>query len=132
MQQAIKDKKAAYKIWQRSGQQEDRETYGVKRNEARRAVARAKQNAIEVWCENLDTAECRRKMFVMAKQMRKDKKDIIGGYFVKVENGEILTTDAEIRERWKLYLDGLLNEWNENEIEHVEPVEGPILDVTDE
>ena len=30
--------------------------------------------------------------------MRKDKKDIIGGYFVK---GEILKTDAEISERWK-------------------------------
>ena len=75
MQQAIKDEKAAYKIWRTSGQQEDRETYGVKMNEARRAVARAKQDAIEMWCENWDTAEGRRKMFAMAKQMRKDKKD---------------------------------------------------------
>ena len=31
-----------------------------------------------------------------------------------------------------MYFDGLLNEENENEIEHVEPVEGPILDVTEE
>ena len=71
-------------------------------------------------------------MFAMTKQMRKDKKDIIGGYFVKGENTEIITTVAKIRERWKLYFDGLLNEENENEIEHVEPVEGPILDVTEE
>ena len=41
--------------------------------------------------------EARRKNFAMAKQLRNNKKDFIGGYFVKGENGEIKTTDGDIQ-----------------------------------
>ena len=55
----------------------------VKNREAKRAVAHAKREALETWCENLNTAEGKRKMFAMAKQLKKDKKDIVGSYFYK-------------------------------------------------
>ena len=93
-------------------------------------MAIAKRKALDEWCENINTAEGRRKMFAMAKQLRKDKKDIIGGYFVKGENGEIKTTDDDIRQRWKEYFNELLNVENPNEMEELECVEGPLHDVT--
>ena len=66
----------------------------------------------------------------MAKQLRKDKKDIIGGYFVRGEDGEILTT--EILARWREYFDGLLNEENPNAIEEDESTpQGPLADISE-
>ena len=78
MQQAVKLKKEAFKAWQRSGTSEDEIRYRARKKAAKKAVAIARRRALDEWCENLNTAEGRRKMFAMAKQLRKDKKDIIG------------------------------------------------------
>ena len=130
MQDAIKRKKAAFKIWQRSRTAEAESTYRTRKREAKRAVAIAKREALDRWCENLHSAEGRRKMFAMAKQLRKEKKDIIGGFFVKGGNGETMTTEDDIRKRWRDYFSELLNVENESEREEGESVEGPLQEVT--
>ena len=132
VQSTIKAKKVAFKSWQATKTQDDKEIYRMRNREAKRAVAHAKRVALDAWCEDLNSAEGKRKMFAMAKQMKKNKKDIIGGYYVKGENGEIATTEEGICERWRSYFNDLLNEENPNEIEEVECVEGPIIDVTEE
>ena len=126
VQDAIRLKKEAYKVWHGCRTTEDKSIYRARKRDAERSVVIAKQRALDEWCENLNTAEGRRKMFAMAKQLRRDKKDIIGGYFVKVENGEIKTTDADIRQRWKDYLSELFNVENPSEMEDLETVEGPL------
>lgn len=64
-------------------------------------------------------------MFKVAKQMR-DKRDVQGPRYVKDENGELKVTEKEVRERWRKYFDQLLIEYNNNELEEVQVVEGPI------
>ena len=130
VQDAIERKKAAFKRWQRSRTAEDESLYREIKRETKRIVAIAKQQALDSWCENLHSAEGRRKMFAMAKQLRKDKKDIIGGYFIKGGNGEIKTTEGDIRQRWRDYFSELLNVENESEMEEGEAVEGPLHDIT--
>ena len=66
----------------------------------------------------------------MAKQMRKENKDIVGGYFVKKTSGEIATTEKDITSVWKKYFSTLLNVENNNEIEEAECVHGPIQHIS--
>ena len=78
VQQRLREKKVAYKRWQPTGAEEDRETFKDRKRVARREVAREKSEAWAEWSRNLNTAEGRGKMFRIAKQMRKDKRDVIG------------------------------------------------------
>ena len=70
-------------------------------------------------------------MFAMAKQLQKDKKDIVGGYFVKNNAGEIVTEESGIQEVWREYFCALLNEENPNVIPEESCVEGPLTDVSE-
>ncbi len=70
-------------------------------------------------------------MFKMAKQMRKERKDVIGARYVKDEHGNIKVEEADIMQRWKRYFSELLNEENQYEIEDHLKVEGPIVGVTE-
>ena len=63
-------KKAAYVVWQRSRTAEDETTYRPRNRDAKRAVVITKLSALDTWCENLNTAEGRRKMFAIAKQLQ--------------------------------------------------------------
>ena len=132
VQQAISEKKAAFRTWQRSLTLQDRETYRQKNREAKRAVAQAMREALDVWCENLDSAEGKKKMYAMAKQLKRDKKDIVGGYFIKNIAGEIVTDESGIQEVWREYFSGLLNEENPNEMPEECLVEGPVPDISEE
>ena len=48
-------------------------------------------------------------MFRIAKQMRKDKRDVVGTNFIKSDPGKIKVEGAEVGERWKEYFEALLN-----------------------
>ena len=69
-------------------------------------------------------------MFKIAKQMRRDKKDVTGSNFIKDVDGSIKVDGAEAAMRWGRYFDELLNGENDNVLETVEKVEGPINEVT--
>mgnify|MGYP001793399979 CR=1 FL=1 len=51
-------------------------------------------------------------MFKIAKQMRKERKDIIGSKYLRNENGTLKVKEDEIMERWIIYFSSLLNERN--------------------
>ena len=74
--QRLKEKKVAYKMWQQTGVEEDRETFKDRKRVARREIAIAKREAWEKWSRNMNSPEGRGKMFRIAKQMRKDKRDV--------------------------------------------------------
>lgn len=109
--------------------EEHRERYKEKRREAKRAVREAKRNAWSKQSRDLTSSEGRNKMFKVAKQMQKDRKDIQDANFVKDKNGIILIKEEQVREKWKQYFDTLLNDENNNEIEDVNMVAGPIEDI---
>jgi hypothetical protein len=68
-------------------------------------------------------------MFKIAKQMKKERKDVIGAKYVKDEQGVIKVQERDIMERWGRYFDQLLNEENHHNIEEVTKVEGAVENI---
>ena len=126
VRQAIKEKKAAFKKWQNEKTEENKAVYREKSKQAKRAVAIAQSQAWEEWCQDIRTAEGRQKMFRLARQMKKDRQDVVGGRYVKDEAGRIQIEDKKITARWRRYFSELLNEENPYELEEVERTVGPI------
>ncbi len=96
VQQAIIEKRDAYKRWQRERTEGNKGRYKEKSRLAKRAVAVAKGRAWTEWCQNIDTAEGKQKMFKMAKQMKEERKDVSGVRYVKDEHGNIKVEEADI------------------------------------
>ena len=131
VQGAIKEKKMAYKRWQKRRTEEAHEQYRVKRRQAKRAVAIAKDRAWKEWSEYLKTRGGRAKIFRIAKQMKKERKDIVGAKYIKDENGTLKVKEEEVMERWRRYFSSLLNETNAYQLEEEQKIEGPIWGITE-
>ena len=71
-------------------------------------------------------------MFKIAKQMRKERKDIVESKLVRDENGTLKVKEEKVMERWRSYFSSLLNETSEYQLEEEDKVEGPILGVTEQ
>ncbi len=100
----------------------NRGRYKEKSRLAKRAVAVAKGRAWTEWSQNIDTAEEKQKMFKMAKQMKEERKDVIGARCVKDEHGYIKVEEADIMQRWERYFSELLNEESQYEVDdHLTP-----------
>ena len=63
--------------------------------------------------ETLDSKEGRQNIFRIAKQKKKERKDITGTNCLKVDNGELLVSEEQVSDRWREYFEKLLNEENE-------------------
>ena len=129
VQQAIKQKKESFCQWQRTGRVQDKHLYRVSNNRAKRAVTTAKRLAWTEWSNGLNTTEGKQKMFKVAKQIRKDKKDIVGSNYIRDTDGTIKVDEQEAAERWRGYFEGLLNEENPNVIENEEMVLRPLQQI---
>ena len=132
VQDAIKEKKRAFKIWQRDNTEENKRSYREKANLTKRKVAAAKEQAWREWSEGLHREETVKSMFKIAKQMKKEGQDINGARVLKDENGNMKVKEEEIMHTWKEYYHQLLNEENESQYEEGSKVEGPIKGVTKE
>ena len=83
--------------------------------------------------ERLDTTEGRKQVFKIAKQMAKERRDVIGVNCLKKENGKVIVKPNEVKERWRLYMEKLLNTENSwDETLEEERVEGPPEKITTE
>ena len=60
--------------------------------------------------EILDSKECRQNIFRIAKQKKKERKDITGTNCLKGDNGELLVSEEQVSGRWREYFEKLLNE----------------------
>ena len=132
IRQVLKEKKEAYKTWQREGTEFSRERYREICRRAKREVSRAKDTAWREWSKEINTVEGKQRMFKIAKQMRKERKDVTGGKYIKDEDNNILIEEQDIRERWKQYFASLLNEENPHNIEELPPTEGPLEEISEE
>jgi len=65
--------------------EEKKEVYKEKTRQAKRVVAAAKEAVWLEWCKEIDGAEDRQKMFKIAKQIRKERKDVVGGYTLRTK-----------------------------------------------
>ncbi len=62
----------------------------------------------------------------MQKQIKKERKDVIGAKYIKDEKGDIKIQKEEKMNRWRSYFKDLLNEENEQHLAEMSKVEGPI------
>ena len=124
----VEEKRKAFKVWRKSGRQEDREGYQYARRVAGHVIAAAQAQRRKQFAEDLVTAEGKGKLFRSVKQMVKRNADVVGGNCVRNKEGKIVTEEEQVKIVWKDHFEKLLNEefeWNHDELEHVDVVSGP-------
>ena len=112
VQAAIKTKKTLRRIWDRTGDQADKQRYKRAKVDARRKVAQAKSRAWDDLYEELESPRGRKSLFQLAKHRNKGSKDLTRIKQMKNGQGQVLMVDEEIRKRWQDYFRTLLNEEN--------------------
>ena len=67
--------------------------YKASRNEAKRSIARVQAEVMKKQAETLDSKEGRQNIYRIAKQEKKERKDITGTNCLKGDNGELLVSE---------------------------------------
>jgi len=130
---AVEEKRRCYKEWQRTKNEQDMVTYKESKAKARRAVAAAKDSKRKEFASELESAKGKRNVFRIAKQMAKERQDVLGVNCLKDSRGKIVVDGDEIKGIWKGYMEKLLNEENEwDNSTACEEKEGPCCRITQE
>ena len=74
VKESTKAKKYAFKKWQVSGEEQDHEQYKVKKNESKKAVAIAKENAYEDLYQKLDSREGTDRIYKLPKRETEEQR----------------------------------------------------------
>jgi len=126
----IEEKKRCFKVWQKAQDGPEAlarlEEYRVAKQQAKKAVAKAKERGRMEFADHLDTEDGKRKVFTIARQILRTKQDVIGVRCLKNDKGEVLVDPCSVKERWKDYMEKLLNienDWDKNLT--ADAVEGP-------
>ena len=134
VEKAVESKKQKFKEWKKAEECEKdvkQAEYKASRNEAKRCIARIlkKAEVMKKQAETLHSKEGRQNFFRIAKQKKKERKDITditGTNCLKGDNGELLVSEEQVSGRWREYFEKLQNEENEWRIQlSAEYVEGP-------
>ena len=115
VQAEVKKKKEAKKRWDNTGKNEDREDYNTAKKNAKKAVARARAEAVEKAYEQIEKNKDDRQLLRIARTRDKASKDVTNIKQIKDESGIVLRRQDQILRRWKVYFEGLLNEENPRE-----------------
>ena len=123
---AVEKKKKAYKEWFKEKSIESLERYKTAKREARKEVAVAKGSKGKEIIESWKLEENPAQAFRVAKRLGRERQDIEGVKCLRTVSGKIVTSEEDIKERWKEYMEKVMNEefdWKKN-IESVKK-EGP-------
>ena len=110
MQSWIQSKKQAKKEWERLQDDRSKAAYKTACRAAKKAVAKAKAKAYDSLYEHLDTKEGEKEAYRLAKQRDKASQDVQHVRNIRDEDGNLLTADEAILDRWKGYFGKLMNE----------------------
>ncbi|XP_016106680.1 uncharacterized protein [Sinocyclocheilus grahami] len=120
VQERIQRKRLARKKWDSEKTEKSRQEYREMQREVKIEVAKAKQKAYEDLYARLDSKEGERDLYRLARQRDRDGKDVQQVRVIKDRDGNVLTGDRRVRERWKEYFEELMNEENDRERRVVE------------
>ncbi|XP_045506837.1 uncharacterized protein LOC123703012 [Colias croceus] len=131
VKEAIRDKRELFKLWQLTKLEEDHREYKKAKKSAKQAVAQSRTNANEVLYQRLEDVKTDVEVFKIAKQRHKATLDIKVNKYIQNEEGQLLTSNEDISNRWKQYFENLLNEEFPSEpLPEIIPTVGPIHEVT--
>ena len=117
----VEEKRRAFNEWQRARNDQTWENYKNKKREANRSVRESKRRANFRWGRRLtgNFADNKKMFWKEVKQQRKE-----GGKreeMVKDRNGQLLTKEEEVNQRWAEHFEELLN-FNDGMKTRVTPV----------
>jgi len=115
--EAVDRKKIAYKNWYEDKSAENLETHKSAKKEARREVAVAKANKGKEIIDNWKLDENPVHVFKVAKKLMRERQDIEGVKCLRNGSGRIVTSEEDIKETWKEYMEKVMNEefvWEKN------------------
>ena len=113
VEKAVETKRQKFKEWKKAEECEKdvkQAKYKALRNEAKRCIARVQAEVMKKQAETLDSKEGRQNIFRIAKQKKKERKDITGTNCLKGDNGELLVSKEQVSDRWRECFEKLLNE----------------------
>ncbi|XP_063600551.1 uncharacterized protein LOC134776734 [Penaeus indicus] len=113
VQVKIKEKKEARRRFETSSREEDR---AAAKSANKEAQAQAKARVMGKIYEELETTEGQKNIYLLAKRRNRATKDFTQIKQVKDGEGRLLSDENEIRNRWKVYFEKLLNEENEKRV----------------
>ena len=115
MQDSVKAKKEAKKLWDSIRDEVTKERYKRVRKEVKREVAKVKNDMYEELYQRLETKEGEMELFKITKQRDRQGKDVHQARVIKNKDGEVLVEKQKVKQRWKEYFDNLLNQENPRE-----------------
>ena len=115
VQEKLKDKRNAKKVWDTMRDDASKLTYKTARKQAKREVAKERNKAYEELYEKLETKEGENELFKISKQRNRQSKDVQQVRVIKSKTGEIPMEEEKVKQRWKEYFDDLLNQENPRE-----------------
>ncbi|XP_046976386.1 uncharacterized protein LOC124542487 [Vanessa cardui] len=119
VQNVLKEKKVAFKEWQvvknvnASLKYEKKEVYREFKRKAKKAVAVARAKGQERLYNSLNNPRGQKDLYRITKERERRSRDITYIKCMKEEAGKVLCKDEEIKERWKVYFEKLMNEKND-------------------
>ncbi|VDP17149.1 unnamed protein product [Heligmosomoides polygyrus] len=133
VQAAVREKKEAYRQWQKTRAPEHLTAYRKLKRLAKTAIAKAKSAEMDALHEKLDEPQKEKFAIRLGKARHRACVDIRVVKTVKSADGRVLRKPVEVRERWEEYLKELLNEdFPRREVQEEQPTEGPIPSWTQE
>ncbi|EYC46334.1 hypothetical protein Y032_0401g787 [Ancylostoma ceylanicum] len=127
LQKIVKAKKNAYKAWQNTKSLSALSEYKLRKREAKAAVARAKNAAMDDLYDKLESSQAEKYVYRLAKARHRASLDVTEVRAVKSEEGDVLRDPMAVKERWRAYFAHLLNEeFPRKKNFPGEPVAGPV------
>ena len=115
------------------GGNELKEAYKNMKREAKVAVAKAKNEAYKEWYDKMGTEEGERMIYEVENKGQDQEKDIGEVNVIKDQTGDMLTDEANIKERWREYFSNLSNVENVREqLGEIIAVEAPVHEISRE
>ncbi|VDP55815.1 unnamed protein product [Heligmosomoides polygyrus] len=131
-QAAVRRKKEAYKLWQKTRAPEHLAAYRKLKRLAKTTVAKAKNAEMDALYEKLDGPEGEKFAIRLAKARHRASLDIRVVKIVKSADGRMLPKPVEVRERWEEYFKELLNEEFSGRLEKLMGVRWRVLTLSAE
>jgi hypothetical protein len=113
VQTMVKAKKDCFKNWQKDRNMDNFQRYKQANREAKKAVSEAKLRAYDDFYARLDSKDGEKNIYKLAKLRERKARDFSQVKCIKGSDSEVLVKDEEIKDRWKMYFEKLLNEKHE-------------------
>ena len=120
VQQFVKEKKLAFKVWLNDKSEANRQLYLICRKTASDVVKKAKDQSWSTFGEQMESNywNANKVFWQTVRRMRNQKKGTIN--VVKGRDGQLLNDDCEILRRWKEYFEELYNPISGPEVSPIE------------